>query len=76
MPAPGAAVPGQADYVVQVVRQAQLPTTLLGLHTTRSETQVVDVVGRVHIVERASGTDLPLLGRPLVWLIDDVHIGE
>ena len=76
VPAPGRGGPGQADYEVQVVRQAQLPTTLLGLHTTRSETQVVDVVGRVRMVSRASGADLPLLGQPYVWLIEDVHIGE
>ena len=67
---------GRADYVVQVVRQAQVATTFLGLPATRSETQVIDVVGSLSIVERASGAALPLTGQPNVWLIEDVHIGS
>jgi hypothetical protein len=74
-PVAGSAGSGQVDYVVQVVRQAQLPTTFLGFPTTRSETALVDIVGRLSIVERASGAALPLLGQPHVWLIEDVHIG-
>jgi hypothetical protein len=70
----GETAPGRAYYAVEVVRQTQLPTTFLGFTTTRSATQVVDVVGHLSLVQRTSGASLPFLGQPAVWLIEDVAI--
>lgn len=71
-----AADPSHASYAVQLVRQAQVPTSFLGIFSaTRSETRVVDVLGEVTLVRRPVAVALPLSGDPPgIWLVERVDI--
>jgi hypothetical protein len=70
-PLPGA---HGVSFDVQVVRTITVPTTFFGLvPASRSETRVVDTIGRADVIRRPLAGPLAFTGAS-VWLIDRVTL--